>query len=120
MSNILLSNLIKIRWIAIFGQLIAILFVYFILKINIFLIPCIFALITSVSVNFYSYFLQKKKNRFFKKCFWDRKKNVDWQIDFSLKTSEKRQGNSKTPQKKIVTPTNLEYVFETLTRFRNL
>ena len=62
MSNILLSNLIKIRWIAIFGQLIAILFVYFILKINIFLIPCIFALITSVSVNFYSYFLQKKKN----------------------------------------------------------
>ncbi len=32
MSNILLSNLIKIRWIAIFGQLIAILFVYFILK----------------------------------------------------------------------------------------
>ena len=62
MSNILLSNLIKIRWIAIFGQLIAILFVYFILKINIFLIPCIFALITSVSVNFYSYFLQKKNN----------------------------------------------------------
>ena len=62
MSNILLSNLIKIRWIAIFGQFIAIIFVYFILKINIFLIPCIFALITSVSVNFYSYFLQKKNN----------------------------------------------------------
>ena len=62
MSNILLSNLIKIRWIAIFGQFIAIVFVYFILKINIFLIPCIFALITSVSVNFYSYFLQKKNN----------------------------------------------------------
>ena len=62
MSNILLSNLIKIRWIAIFGQFIAIIFVYFILTINIFLIPCIFALITSVSVNFYSYFLQKKNN----------------------------------------------------------
>ena len=40
-SNILLSNLIKIRWIAISGQLFAIFLVYFYFNISIPIIPCL-------------------------------------------------------------------------------
>ena len=45
MNNILLSNLIKIRWIAILGQLTAILTIFLILKVNILIVPLLFALL---------------------------------------------------------------------------
>ena len=62
MNTILLSNLIKIRWIAIIGQLSAILIVYLLLEIKIPLIFCLLALLASVIVNIFSYLLQKKDN----------------------------------------------------------
>ena len=62
MNNILLSNLIKIRWIAILGQLTAILTVFFIFKVNILIVPLLFALLISIFVNIFSYTLQKKDN----------------------------------------------------------
>lgn len=62
MNNILLSNLIKIRWIAILGQLSAILIVHFIIEIKILLIPSFLALLLSVIVNIFSYLLQKQGN----------------------------------------------------------
>ena len=62
MNNILLSNLIKIRWIAILGQLTAILTVFLIFKVNILIVPLLFALLISIFVNFFSYTLQKKDN----------------------------------------------------------
>ena len=40
-NNILLSNLIKIRWIAVAGQLFAILLVFFYFKISIPVIMCL-------------------------------------------------------------------------------
>ena len=46
-NNILLSNLVKIRWIAIIGQLFAIIFVYYYLNISIPLITCL--IIVSIS-----------------------------------------------------------------------
>ncbi len=62
MNNILLSNLIKIRWIAILGQLTAILTVFLIFKVNILIVPLLFALLISIFVNIFSYTLQKKDN----------------------------------------------------------
>lgn len=61
-NNILLSNLIKIRWIAIFGQLSAILLVYFYFKINILVSYCLFIVFISAIVNIYSYFTNKNNN----------------------------------------------------------
>ena len=61
-NNILLSNLIIIRWIAIIGQLITILVVFFYLNISIKLVPCLIIVFTSLLVNFFSFFLNKKKN----------------------------------------------------------
>jgi len=63
MNTILLGNLIKIRWIAIFGQLITILFVYFLFKINIQLFECIIIVFLSLILNIISYFFQKKNNK---------------------------------------------------------
>ena len=62
MNTILLGNLIKIRWIAIFGQLFAILFVTFIIKINIPLFETLIIILFSVGINFYSY-LEERKNK---------------------------------------------------------
>ncbi len=62
MNNILLGNLIKIRWIAIFGQFIAVFFVYYILKIQIPFLETLLIILLSVVVNFYSYF-QERKNK---------------------------------------------------------
>ena len=59
MNNILLSNLIKIRWIAIIGQFTAILFVYYVLEINILVAVSLCLVLVSILVNFISYFLQK-------------------------------------------------------------
>ena len=62
MNTILLGNLIKIRWIAIFGQFFAVFFVYYILEINIPLYETLIIILLSVLVNFYSYY-QERKNK---------------------------------------------------------
>jgi len=59
MNNILLGNLIKIRWIAIFGQLFAIFFVYFLINIEIPFYEALSIIILSVIINFYSYFEER-------------------------------------------------------------
>jgi len=63
MNTILLSNLIKIRWIAIIGQFFAILNVQFLFKINILILESLVVVFFSVFVNLFSYFLQKKANK---------------------------------------------------------
>ena len=60
MNTILLGNLIKIRWIAIFGQFFAILFVSFVIKINIPIFEALIIILFSVVLNFYSYFEERK------------------------------------------------------------
>ena len=60
MNTILLGNLIKIRWIAIFGQVLAILFVSFLIKIQIPFFETLLIILLSVAVNFYSYYEERK------------------------------------------------------------
>ncbi len=60
MNTILLGNLIKIRWIAIFGQFLAIFFVTFIIKIQIPFFETLSIILLSVAVNLYSYFEERK------------------------------------------------------------
>ena len=62
MNTILLGNLIKIRWIAICGQLFAILFVTFVTKIQIPLYESLIIILFSIAINLYSYF-QERKNK---------------------------------------------------------
>ena len=61
-NNILLSNLIKIRWIAISGQLFAILLVFFYFKISIPVAACLCIVFISGSINIYSLFTDKINN----------------------------------------------------------
>ena len=61
-NNILLSNLIKIRWIAIFGQFITIFLVFFYFKIPIPIVPCLLIVIISTIVNIFSFFNKKINN----------------------------------------------------------
>ena len=60
MNTILLGNLIKIRWIAIFGQFLAVFIVFYIIKIEILLFEILIIILLSVAVNFYSYFEERK------------------------------------------------------------
>ena len=60
MNTILLGNLIKIRWIAIFGQITALLFANYILEINILLFYTLLIVLISVALNIISYFIEKK------------------------------------------------------------
>ncbi len=60
MNTILLGNLIKIRWIAISGQILAIFFVSYIIKIEIPLIETLLIILLSVVINFYSFFEERK------------------------------------------------------------
>ena len=60
MNTILLGNLIKIRWIAIFGQILAIFFVSIIIKIQIPFYETLSIILLSVIINFYSYFEERK------------------------------------------------------------
>ena len=60
MNTILLGNLIKIRWIAIFGQILAVLVVTFLINIQIPLIETLLIILFSVFVNIYSYFEERK------------------------------------------------------------
>ena len=61
-NNILLSNLLKIRWIAIIGQLSAILLVYYYFNINIPILLCLLIVLISTLVNIYSFYLKKNNN----------------------------------------------------------
>ena len=60
MNTILLGNLIKIRWIAIFGQFLAIFIVTYIFRIQIPFFETLLIILLSVVVNFYSYFEERK------------------------------------------------------------
>ena len=60
MNTILLGNLIKIRWIAILGQLLAIFAVLFIFKIKIPFFEALVIILLSIVINFYSYFEERK------------------------------------------------------------
>ena len=60
MNNILLGNLIKIRWIAIFGQCLAIFFVSYFINIKIPFFETLIIILLSVAVNIYSYFEERK------------------------------------------------------------
>ncbi len=62
MNTILLGNLIKIRWIAIFGQFLAVFIVFYIIKIEIPLFEVLTIILLSVAVNFFSY-LEERKNK---------------------------------------------------------
>ena len=59
MNTVLLANLIKIRWLAILGQLITLFIVTLVLEYSIPLNKCIFVVSLSLLVNILSYFLQK-------------------------------------------------------------
>ncbi len=60
MNTILIGNLIKIRWIAIFGQIFAIFFVSFVIKIEIPILETLFIILLSVAVNIFSYYEERK------------------------------------------------------------
>ena len=60
MNTILLGNLIKIRWIAIFGQIFAIFFVYYFVNIQIPFFETLVIIFFSIALNFYSYFEERK------------------------------------------------------------
>ncbi len=62
MNTILLGNLIKIRWIAIFGQFLTVFFVSYFIKIPIPFFETLTIILFSVAVNFYSY-LEERKNK---------------------------------------------------------
>ena len=61
-NNILLLNLIRIRWIAIFGQFLAIIFVFYYLEINIPVLGCLSIIIISSVINTFSYLTNKTNN----------------------------------------------------------
>jgi len=60
MNTILLGNLIKIRWIAIFGQIFAIFFVFYFINIQIPFFETLIIIFLSIALNFYSYFEERK------------------------------------------------------------
>ena len=59
MNTVLLINLIKIRWIAIVGQLITLFTIFFVFNFTIPLTECLIVVALSILINFYSYFIQK-------------------------------------------------------------
>ena len=59
MNTVLLANLIKIRWIAIVGQLTTLFTIFFVFNFTIPLTECLFVVALSILVNFYSYFIQR-------------------------------------------------------------
>jgi len=61
-NNILLINLIKIRWLAIFGQLSAILISYYYLEIFVPIFFCFLIIAVSAFVNLFSFFRKKINN----------------------------------------------------------
>ena len=61
-NNILLINLIKIRWLAIFGQMSAILISYYYLEIFIPVFSCFLIIVVSAFVNLFNFFRKKINN----------------------------------------------------------
>lgn len=59
MNTVLLTNLIKIRWIAIVGQLTTLFTIFFVFNFSILLTECLFVVLLSILINFSSYFIQK-------------------------------------------------------------
>ena len=59
MDTVLLTNLIKIRWIAILGQLITLFIIYYTLNFSIPLVECLAVVLSSIIINIFSYFIQK-------------------------------------------------------------
>ena len=59
MNTVLLINLIKIRWIAIVGQLTTLFTIFFVFNFIIPLTECLIVVALSMLVNFYSYFIQR-------------------------------------------------------------
>lgn len=59
MNTVLLANLIKIRWLAIIGQLITLIVITFFLNFSIPLIECFIVVSISILINILSYFFQK-------------------------------------------------------------
>ena len=59
MSTVLLANLIKIRWIAIAGQLVTLFIIFFAFNFSIPLKECLAVVGLSILVNFSSYFIQR-------------------------------------------------------------
>ncbi|SVD71044.1 uncharacterized protein METZ01_LOCUS423898, partial [marine metagenome] len=58
-DTVLLKNLIKIRWLAILGQLITLFVIYFTLNFSIPLLACLIVVLLSIIINIFSYFIQK-------------------------------------------------------------
>jgi len=58
-NTVLLTNLIKIRWIAIVGQLTTLIAIFFVFNFTIPLTECLIVVALSILVNFYSYFIQR-------------------------------------------------------------
>jgi len=58
-NTVLLINLIKIRWIAIVGQLTTLFSIFFVFNFTIPLTECLIVVALSILVNFYSYFIQR-------------------------------------------------------------
>jgi len=58
-NTVLLINLIKIRWIAIVGQLTTLFIIFFVFNFTIPLTECLIVVALSILVNFYSYFIQR-------------------------------------------------------------
>ena len=61
-NKILLSNLIKIRWVAIIGQLVAILISYYYFNILIPFFICLLIVFTSILVNVFSFYFKSNTN----------------------------------------------------------
>ncbi len=59
MNTVLITNLIKIRWLAILGQLITLIVVFNLLNFSIPINACLFVVSLSVFINVFSYFIQK-------------------------------------------------------------
>ena len=62
MNTILLTNLIKIRWLAILGQLVTLFVIFFILDFSLPMFLCLMVVLSSIVVNFFSYFIQKNNS----------------------------------------------------------
>jgi len=61
-NTILLTNLIKIRWLAILGQLVTLFVIFFILDFSLPMFLCLMVVLSSIVVNFFSYFIQKNNS----------------------------------------------------------
>ena len=61
-ERILLKNLVNIRWIAIAGQLSAIIFVNFFINTTIPIFYCLLVIVVSILINFLSLFPKSKSN----------------------------------------------------------